>query len=522
MKYKVCILAAGEGKRMSPLTKNFNKALLPLGYKAAISHIIEKFTKEIEIVVAVGYEKKKVSEYLFCAHQDRKIKLVEVDNFSGPGSGPGYSLLSCKNYLKCPFIFFSVDTIVEENIPLPDHNWMGIASVKNSKEYCSVLLSENLVDKLYDKVQPNNNKVFIGLAGIKDYKIFFEFLEKDELLIQNERQVSNGFKALIKWKLKPIFFKWYDIGNIKGYNIAKKKLSTAKEVFNFEKIEEYLYFIENKVIKYFYNKLIVKKRIARATILDNLCPKIEFKTDFFYSYKKVEGVTLYDVKETFVVERLLQWLDKSLWKRKFLNKIQMSKFRKDCKLFYYNKTKDRLETYYNKFKCKDFYQPINEKLTDTAENLISRIDFDRLSAGIPVQFHGDLQFENILFSNNNKFILLDWRQDFSGILEYGDIYYDLAKLNGGIYVSYQKIKEGLFVYKKNFDSITISVDSNPFLKKSKKIFDNFVIQNNFDKVKIEILTGIIFLNMAAMHHEPFSHFIFNLGRKQIQKWINFK
>jgi hypothetical protein len=41
------------------LTKNFNKALLPLRYKAAISHIIEKFPKNIEIVVAIGHEKKK-------------------------------------------------------------------------------------------------------------------------------------------------------------------------------------------------------------------------------------------------------------------------------------------------------------------------------------------------------------------------------------------------------------------------------------------------------------------------------
>ena len=37
--------------------------------------------------------KEKVSQYLTCAHQDRKIKIVEIDKISGTGSGPGYSLL---------------------------------------------------------------------------------------------------------------------------------------------------------------------------------------------------------------------------------------------------------------------------------------------------------------------------------------------------------------------------------------------------------------------------------------------
>ena len=133
--YKVCILAAGKGKRMLQLSERFNKALLPLKFKASISHIIEKFPKTVEIIIAVGHEKEKVTEYLSCAHEDRKIKIIEVDNFSAKGSGPGYSLLSCRSELKCPFIFFSVDSIVEEKIPLPDKNWMGIAPIKNSKDY---------------------------------------------------------------------------------------------------------------------------------------------------------------------------------------------------------------------------------------------------------------------------------------------------------------------------------------------------------------------------------------------------
>jgi len=269
---------------MLPLTKSFSKALLPLGYKAAISQIIEKFPKKIEIVVAVGYEKKKVSEYLKCAHKDRNIKLINIDVFSGKGSGPGYSLLSCKNHLKCPFIFYSVDTIVEEKIPLPNYNWMGVASVKkkDTSEYCSVSFKKKIINGLHDKIHTNNKKVFIGLAGIKDYKIFFQSLEKHNHLLQNEMQVSNGFKALIPKKIHPIAFTWHDIGKLKEYYKTKNLFSYKNEIFNFEKTNEYLYFVNDKVIKYFHDTSVIKKRFLRSIKLKQLCPKVELKTNHFY------------------------------------------------------------------------------------------------------------------------------------------------------------------------------------------------------------------------------------------------
>ena len=64
MEYQLCILAAGYGKRMRPLTTKINKALLPVNSKAAISHVIDKHRKDIEIIIAVHYEKEKIKQYL--------------------------------------------------------------------------------------------------------------------------------------------------------------------------------------------------------------------------------------------------------------------------------------------------------------------------------------------------------------------------------------------------------------------------------------------------------------------------
>ena len=150
---------------------------------------------------------------------------------------------------------------------------------------------------------------------------------------------------------------------------------------------------------------------------------------------------------------------------------------------------------------------------------MDQIDFNWLNKGIPTGFHGDLQFDNILFTNKKTFKLLDWRQDFSGLTEYGDVYYDLAKLNGGLYISYKKIKQNKFDIKFSNEKIYLNSEKDDFLINAKQIFNKFVRTNNYELQKIEILTGIIFLNMSPMHHSPFSHFIYYLGKLHLNKWI---
>ena len=66
-------------------------------------------------------------------------------------------------------------------------------------------------------------------------------------------------------------------------------------------------------------------------------------------------------------------------------------------------------------------------------------------------FHGDLQFDNIILSENS-FYFIDWRDSFGSSITYGDIYYDLAKLYGGMMVPYNLMK--------NEDNIGIDIYSN--------------------------------------------------------------
>ena len=217
MNYKVCILAAGKGSRMVTFCKTFNKALIPVKGKPAICHIIEKFPEKIEIIIPVGYKKETIKTFLNTNYPKRMITYVDVVNWHGPGSGPGYSLLCCKKYLQSPFVQVAADTLVAEDIPFPNKNWIGVAKVSNTERFSSAKVNKGKVVCIDDKIKTKNEFALIGLFGIKDYELFWEKLENNKNLINGELQVSNGLISLLEKTLFAKNFTWFDVGTPEAY-----------------------------------------------------------------------------------------------------------------------------------------------------------------------------------------------------------------------------------------------------------------------------------------------------------------
>ena len=524
--YKVVILAAGIGSRMGQITDKINKAILPVNFKAAISHIIEKFSKEVEIVIALGHKKETIVDYLTIAHPERKFTFVDIDKYMGPGTGPGYSLLQCKKYLQCPFVFFAADTLVLEDIPEPDRNWFGIAPVKETESYCTVKIKNNLICQLDDKIKTDNKFAFIGLSGVHDYEIFWNALEKDRESIKGEIQVSNGFNALIEKQLIPIGFTWFDTGTLNNYMETNKNFSGGEKKFDFSKGDEFLYFVNDSVIKYFTDQDVVKKRCERAGYLKGLCPNIDIQRGNFYSYKKIDGQTLYSTINIQVVNDFFRWLKRDLWKKPELSSIELEEFSKSCKSFYYDKTMKRLEQFYNTTGIQDTNNIINGLPVPTLKDMLAKVEWEKLFEGVPVRFHGDLQFDNVLVTRNDisnlqKFILLDWRHDFGGFTKAGDLYYDLAKLYGGMILSYQLIKEGMFSFDMSGSSIFYSYHIKNDLIEAKEEYERFIKENGYDLDRIKLITSIILLNMAPLHKDPFNFMLYFMGKSMLHRSLEY-
>ena len=78
---------------------------------------------------------------------------------------------------------------------------------------------------------------------------------------------------------------------------------------------------------------------------------------------------------------------------------------------------------------------------------MKNLDWKNIFNGIPKFIHGDLQFDNILKISSKKYKLIDWRPTFGKSIETGDLYYDYAKLLGGLHINYDLVKLGRFKFK---------------------------------------------------------------------------
>ena len=510
--FKVCILTAGKGSRLTPLTDSINKSVLPVGEKAVISHIIDKFSSDTEFVIAVGYKGETVKQYLKLAHPTGNFSFVNIKNYEGKGSGPGYSILACENYLQCPFIFFSCDTIVTEDIPSCNDDWIGLAHTENPENFCTADKIGDRITKLYDKTNNGTSHAFIGLAGVNNFKVFFDGLRKSSETIDGESQISAGLDALVTHNnLKFKNFTWFDTGTKE--NLIKSQNFFKSDDFDFSKSDEYIYFQSNRVIKFFANSDIAQKRYSRSLDLEDFVPPILECKHGFYAYEFTEGKVLYDCDLASICHPLFIWLHEKFWKDVELSDKKKLAFKDKCKKFYLRKTQDRIELFNNGKNNINFFScSVNGQETDEVERLLDSVNWDYISDGVPSRFHGDLQFDNILHLENGNFKLIDWRQDFSGIVSYGDRYYDYAKLLGGMIVSYREIKRGNFCYSFDGRMIEFKLPQSEELNIVKTEYYKSLKAKGIDISKVCLITALIFLNMAPLHTYPFNNLLYSLGR----------
>lgn len=507
---KVCLLAAGKGTRNSSV-RGLHKALLPLENKPAMSHIIDKIPASTDIIVAVGYKSNQIKTYFNEVYPDRNIIFVEVDNYDRQGSGPGYSLLCCESYLNEPFVFTSIDTIIEESYPYIECNydWVGSSTIdkEESGKYCLIKKS-NQGNTLY---YGEGNLAYIGIAGVYNYEKFWKALRNQKLL-KDEYQVINGFENL---KLETIECTWYDIGNNDSYHKAKK-------VFNRDvvanKNNEALFIDNNKVVKFFDDTNRIKQRLDRVRYLPTT--KINSINENMYSYEYVNGELLSNVYDERIIDSLFSYLSNNLYNH---TGIKDDEFIKNCRLMYEGKTKIRLKPLVDSELDKIEY--INGVKVDPIEKLIADIDFEEIyRLAIPVHFHGDLQPENIIYSNEKSFTLIDWRESFGSSIEYGDLYYDLSKLYHGLLINGGNILEGHYDYEVSFNCASVKFLIKNNLYELRNSLKNFCEYYDYSWKNVRLLGIIHYLNICNLYTEynnnKYGNFLFLYGKYLLTKWRN--
>ena len=511
--FKFCILAAGKGTRNNDVD-GLHKALLPLENKPVISHIIDKLDTKIEVVIAVGYKSEQIKTYLDIVHNDRKITYVEVDNFDGDGSGPGYSLLSCKDELQMPFIFTSVDTLVKEDVVFSfvGDNWLGVSEVniENSMDYCLVRGSKYLDDLYYG----TGNRAYVGMAGIHDYKDFWKALE-DRKILKDEYQVIHGFDGLDNIKL--IDFTWYDTGNNKSYH-ETKKVFCNDVVAN--KSDEAIFIDKGKVVKYFNDAEKANSRVERAKYLNGNCPDITVVNENMYYYDYIDGEMLSNISSESLMRKFLDDCQAKLWEETYTDDT----FIKNCEDMYETKTKERVAPLFGTEL--DRVSVINGIEVEPIEDMLNKVDWDWFyEKAIPSYFHGDLQPENILYDKkNDKFVLIDWRQRFGSSVSVGDVYYDLGKLYHAIMINGQSILKDMFDYRQLGNSVSLEFYVKSNLVYFEDIFKEFCDDNDYIWSNIELLGILQYFNICTLYDNfkdgKYGNFLFLYGKYLLSKFLS--
>jgi hypothetical protein len=52
-------------------------------------------------------------------------------------------------------------------------------------------------------------------------------------------------------------------------------------------------------------------------------------------------------------------------------------------------------------------------------------------------------------------------------------------------------------------------------------FARWLEDNGYDAKKVRVMTALIYLNIAALHHNPYSLLIFSLGKSMLKKELNY-
>jgi hypothetical protein len=121
---------------------------------------------------------------------------------------------------------------------------------------------------------------------------------------------------------------------------------------------------------------------------------------------------------------------------------------------------------------------------------------------------------------NGEFVLLDWRDSFDGLVEWGDRQYDLAKLRHNLVFQHSNIAAGMFSIRRDGDHVFVDLDCKYLLTRQLEELDAWIAKKGWSVRNIRILQALIWINMAPLYDAPLSNFLFAFGKWNL--WLSLR
>jgi bifunctional UDP-N-acetylglucosamine pyrophosphorylase/glucosamine-1-phosphate N-acetyltransferase len=211
---KCVILAAGEGKRMHPLTYTRPKVMLPVANKPLLEwnlvNAIEAGLKDF--IFIVSYKSNMVRDY-FGDGSNWKVNIEYVNQ--GKPLGTAHAIGSVREFAD-EFMVISGDTIFGQNdiIKIYEHAYsMGLVKVKDSDQYGIVECTEdNSIKKIYEKmVDPFTNIINAGIYHFTSS--IFSYIDETKKSSRGEFEITDTINMMVGNKkiIGMMLSEWRDV-----------------------------------------------------------------------------------------------------------------------------------------------------------------------------------------------------------------------------------------------------------------------------------------------------------------------
>jgi glucose-1-phosphate thymidylyltransferase len=202
------ILAAGEGKRVRPLTRSRPKALLPVANRPIIGYVIEALLKNgiRDIVVVVGYRKEQVIRFL--NELDVPITVVVQEK----QLGTAHALNCAKSHITGDFLLLPGDNYIDPDSigRIKDiRNAMLITEHPSPSNFGVVLLKDGHVNQIIEK--PEHSPSFMVSTGIFSLtQDFFSCISGNDITDAVSSMLASGtlLKAVVADDWQDAIYPW--------------------------------------------------------------------------------------------------------------------------------------------------------------------------------------------------------------------------------------------------------------------------------------------------------------------------
>ncbi len=210
---KCVILAAGEGKRMHPLTFTRPKVMLPVANKPILEWNLLNAKKAglKDFIFVVGYKSEMVRDYFGDGSKwGVNIEYVNQGKPRGTGHAVGMGESFVDDLLVlCGDTVFGVEDIKKITL---SSNSIGLYEVENPEQYGIVETKDDKVVKIYEKTSdPFTDVINAGIYSFKHE--IFDFIKKTTVSKRGEYELTDAINLMAeKDKIKSVEIKsWRDI-----------------------------------------------------------------------------------------------------------------------------------------------------------------------------------------------------------------------------------------------------------------------------------------------------------------------